>query len=127
FRDSRGPIPAFEWDSKIVTWRNLFLVLERLARIYEKLPWKPLRNLALHEARRWLLKHLQRSEGLGAIYPAMMNAVFALRALGYSHEDQISEGEVRHLADEEVRCSDVLIHQRKHCLIVYRDTATVCA
>ena len=125
FRDSRGPIPAFEWDSKIVTWRNLFLVLERLARIYEKLPWKPLRNLALHEARRWLLKHLQRSEGLGAIYPAMMNAVFALRALGYSLEDPITAREFSHLADFEIEESDTL--RLQPCLSPVWDTAIAMA
>ena len=38
----------------------------------------------MHQAKQWLLEHLERTEGLGAIYPAMVNSVFALRALGYS-------------------------------------------
>jgi len=32
-------------------------------------PWKPLRNRALRQAREWLLEHLERTEGLAAIYP----------------------------------------------------------
>jgi len=34
-----------------------------------------------------MLERFERSDGLGAIYPAMMNAIIALRCLGYSLDD----------------------------------------
>ena len=34
-----------------------------------------------------MLERLEMSDGLGAIYPAMLNAIIALRCLGYSEDD----------------------------------------
>ncbi len=89
FKDASGRIPAFEWDRHILSWRNFFLVLDRVFKLHEKLPWKPLRKRALGKAKAWLLEHLERTEGLGAIYPAMVNSVFALRAVGYGADDPL--------------------------------------
>jgi squalene-hopene/tetraprenyl-beta-curcumene cyclase len=48
---------------------------------------RPLRNVAMKMAEKWLLERFEMSDGLGAIYPAMMNAIIALRCLGYSNDD----------------------------------------
>ena len=48
---------------------------------------RPLRKLALKRAEKWMLERLEMTDGLGAIYPAMMNAILALRCLGYSEDD----------------------------------------
>ena len=48
-----------------------------------------MRQRALRQAREWMFEHLERSEGLAAIYPAMMNAIFALVALGHSPDDPL--------------------------------------
>jgi squalene-hopene/tetraprenyl-beta-curcumene cyclase len=121
FRDSSGCIPAFEWDRRIVSWRNFFLLLDRLFRLHEKLPWKPLRKRALRRAKDWLLEHLERTEGLGAIYPAMVNSVFALRALGYSADDPLTAREINHLAQFEIEDGDTLRVQP--CVSPVWDTA----
>ena len=63
FRDPRAPAPAFTWDAQIATWHNFFLALDQVAKLYERLPWKPLRRVALRRAQAWLLEHLGRSEG----------------------------------------------------------------
>ena len=34
-----------------------------------------------------MLARLEMTDGLGAIYPAMLNAILALRCLGYSEDD----------------------------------------
>jgi squalene-hopene/tetraprenyl-beta-curcumene cyclase len=47
---------------------------------------RPLRGLALRRAEKWLLERLEMSDGLGAIYPAMLNAIVALRCLGYPED-----------------------------------------
>jgi squalene-hopene/tetraprenyl-beta-curcumene cyclase len=87
FRDQADRHASFAWDARAVSWRNVFLALDGVARLYERLPWKPLRGAALAGARRWLLRHVERSDGLAAIYPAIMNATFALLALGYEPDD----------------------------------------
>src|SRR5271163_2629826 len=70
--------PSFKWDKSLITWRNVFLALERGLKLYERLPWKPFRKISLARARKWMLDRLERSEGLATIYPAMMNSIFAL-------------------------------------------------
>ena len=42
-----------------------------------------MRKRAIKKAEAWLLEHMQGDGGLGAIYPAMANSIFALTALGY--------------------------------------------
>ena len=71
----------------IFSWRNFFLVLDRMTHWFEAVHIRPLRKLALKRAEKWMLARLEMSDGLGAIYPAMMNAIIALRCLGYSEDD----------------------------------------
>jgi squalene-hopene/tetraprenyl-beta-curcumene cyclase len=76
-----------EWSNKLVSWRNFFLVLDRLTHWFEAVHIRPLRWLALKKAEQWMLERFEMSDGLGAIYPAMLNAIIALRCLGYSLDD----------------------------------------
>jgi squalene-hopene/tetraprenyl-beta-curcumene cyclase len=71
----------------IISWRNFFLFTDRLAHWSERVHIRPLRKMALKKAEKWMLDHFEKSDGLGAIYPAMLNAIVALRALGYSESD----------------------------------------
>ena len=76
------------WDSKHpISWRNFFLFWDRVAHLAERVHIRPLRKVALRRAEQWMLDHFERSDGLGAIYPAMLNAIVALRYLGYSQDD----------------------------------------
>jgi len=76
------------WDRKhTFSWRNLFLAVDRVMHWAEGVHIRPLRKMALKKAEKWMLDHFERSDGLGAIYPAMLNAVVALRYLGYSMDD----------------------------------------
>ena len=72
---------------KWISWRNFFLVLDRIMHAAEAVHIRPLRKLALKRAEKWMLERLEMTDGLGAIYPAMMNAILALRCLGYSEDD----------------------------------------
>ena len=36
---------------------------------------RPLRKVAIRKAEKWILERLEMSDGLGAIYPAMLNAI----------------------------------------------------
>lgn len=68
-------------------WRNFFLRCDRLLKLYDRLPVHPLRERAVKEAERWMTERMgEGSEGLAAIFPAMLNAMMALRALGYAED-----------------------------------------
>ncbi|MGH9604558.1 MAG: squalene--hopene cyclase [Terracidiphilus sp.] len=71
----------------LISWRNFFLVADRMTHWFEAVHIRPLRKLALKHAEKWLLERLEMTDGLGAIYPAMLNAIIALRCLGYSEDD----------------------------------------
>lgn len=75
------------WNKKIFSWRNFFLVLDRITHWAERIHVRPLRAIALKNAERWMLDHVEMTDGLGAIYPAMLNAIIALRCQGYSLDD----------------------------------------
>ena len=71
----------------LISWRNFFLILDRLMHWSEMVHLRPLRKHSLKRAEKWMLERLEMTDGLGAIYPAMLNAIVALRCLGYSEDD----------------------------------------
>lgn len=72
--------------AKPLSWRNFFIVVDRVLHGLEALRIRPFRKLALKRAERWMLDRLEMSDGLGAIYPGMLNALVALRCLGYPED-----------------------------------------
>jgi len=121
FATPHRTLPSFQFDRHLVTWRNLFLVLDRFMKLYERLPWRPLRSRALRQARLWMRQHLERSDGLGAIYPAMMNSIFALLAMGHGPDDPITAREIGQMARFEIEEGDTIRVQP--CLSPVWDTA----
>src|SRR5246500_5254583 len=88
FVDGRhGKHLHLKWAAKKISWRNFFLVLNRVVHFCERFHIRPLRYLALKRAERWMLERFEKSDGLGAIYPGILNSIIALRCLGYSTDD----------------------------------------
>lgn len=108
FKDISHKAAAFDWSKQLISWRNVFLAIDRGLKFYEKLPWKPLRRRALREAKAWMLAHMERSEGLAAIYPAMMNSIFALMALGHGPDDPLTAREIREFSRFEIEEDDTI-------------------
>jgi len=75
------------WSKKRISWRNFFLCLDRMVHWFEAVHIRPLRSLALRRAEKWMLERFEMSDGLGAIYPSIVNSAIALRCLGYSTDD----------------------------------------
>src|SRR5436190_6076267 len=74
-------------DPRFFAWRNFFLRADHGLKIISRLGWRPMRKRALEEAERWMLERIgEGSDGLAAVFPAMLNALIALRALGYSKD-----------------------------------------
>jgi squalene-hopene/tetraprenyl-beta-curcumene cyclase len=69
-------------------WRkNAFIVLDRLLKRTMHLIPKCITRRALEEAERWTRERMKGDGGIGAIYPAMANAVMALKTLGCGDND----------------------------------------
>ncbi len=73
-------------DPQRFTLRNFFLWMDRLHKFAERFARRglhPFRKPALKVAERWMLERFEGADGLAAIFPAMLNALIALHALGY--------------------------------------------
>ena len=64
-----------------------FLLLDRCARRIDPLIPKPMRRAATRRAESWVIERLNGEDGLGAIFPAMVNALEAFAVLGYPADD----------------------------------------
>jgi len=62
-----------------LTWRSV----DRLVRLYGKLPKVGLRRLALAEAERWVVRHQERDGSWAGIQPPWVYGLMALRARGH--------------------------------------------
>ncbi len=62
---------------------KMFVYADRLVKLWERKGLKHIRRAAIREAEHWVLDRTRYTEGLGAIYPAMMYTVMAFEALGY--------------------------------------------
>ena len=94
-------------DPERLTWRNLFLALDRLHKFAE---WfaengiHPFRKRALRKAEQWMIERFEGSDGLAAIFPAMLNSLIALKALGYPDDHPLvlrAEHELKKLEHED--------------------------
>ncbi|HWC58403.1 MAG TPA: squalene--hopene cyclase, partial [Verrucomicrobiae bacterium] len=76
-------------DPDRISFRNFFLWLDRLHKFAE---WfaehgiHPFRKQALRKAEQWMLERFEGSDGLAAIFPAMLNSLIALKVLGYADD-----------------------------------------
>jgi squalene-hopene/tetraprenyl-beta-curcumene cyclase len=92
--------------------RNGFLWLDRLHKFAEWVSRQglhPFRRRALRRAETWMLERFEGSDGLAAIFPAMLNALIALIALGYPDDHpQVVRAhheleKLMHITDDSVR------------------------
>jgi len=76
-------------DPDRLSLRNFFLWLDRLHKFAE---WfaehgiHPFRKTALKKCEQWMLERFEGSDGLAAIFPAMLNSLIALKVLGYADD-----------------------------------------
>jgi squalene-hopene/tetraprenyl-beta-curcumene cyclase len=117
---------ALRPDPQGFTWRNFFIWLDKLHKFAEWFAQNnvhPFRQRALKKAEQWMLERFEGSDGLAAIFPAMLNALIALKALGYpdDHPEVIrAERELKRLEHE--TAEDVRIEP---CFSPVWDTAIV--
>ncbi|HVN88031.1 MAG TPA: squalene--hopene cyclase [Candidatus Binatia bacterium] len=112
--------PSREW----LTWRNLFLALDRVLKFIGGSPWKPLRRRALQAAEQWILSHQDTNGGWGGIQPAMVNSVMALRVLGYGDDHPAVANGIRAIDEFLIEHDGHLFLQP--CVSPTWDTALAC-
>lgn len=67
--------------------KNAFILLDRLLkRVDSRMP-RNAREEAIRRAERWTRDRMKGEGGIGGIFPAMANAVMALKVLGYGPDD----------------------------------------
>ncbi|HEY6837106.1 MAG TPA: squalene--hopene cyclase, partial [Geobacteraceae bacterium] len=85
----RPPRPidyTFTKEDGICTWKNFFIGVDHMLKVYEKSPIRPFKNKALAAAEKWVLEHQEPTGDWGGIQPAMLNSVLALHCLGYAND-----------------------------------------
>ena len=102
-------------------WRTFFNVLDVVLKAIEAIPVKPFRHRALKKATQWVVDHLDKSDGLGAIFPPIINTVFAFRALGRPADDPVIQSQLRALEGLEIEENGTL--RLQPCFSAVWDTA----
>jgi len=90
---------------------NLFVQADKLFKRWERKGVQAIRNKAIKAAEHWMLDRLQYTEGLGAIYPAMMYAIMAMDALGYERDHPDLELAIKQFDDLILEGEESLIFQ----------------
>ena len=66
---------------------RVFLLADRAGRMIDPFIPRTMRERATRRAEEWMLERLNGEDGLGAIFPAMVNALEAMTILGYPNDD----------------------------------------
>ncbi len=87
-------------DERFFSWRNFFLTMDDVFKFLRPLGIQPVRRRALEEAERWMVERIgEGSDGLATVFPAMLNSLIALRALGYSTQNPVYQKAVKDFAE----------------------------
>ncbi len=124
----KGPSKAdwFHGGSQNRTFlRTLFLMGDAVLKFLEKKNISEIRTRSIQKAEAWIQKRHFKTDGLGAIYPAMANSIIAMHVLGYDKEDNPALG--KSIQDFE----DLVIEESDHlrvqpCVSPVWDTALAC-
>ena len=107
--NTRRAVPQFSRASLLHHgWSAFFQTLDRIHKRMERWNLMPLRGLALKRAEDWILPRLEKSDGLGAIFPPIVNTIMALRCLGYAEDHPTIQAQVRELEKLEIEEGDTL-------------------
>jgi squalene-hopene/tetraprenyl-beta-curcumene cyclase len=119
----RAPLVAADPDRSLRerAWRRVFTAIDRGLKLAEGLSLTPLRAQALAAAERWILERLPGSDGLGAIFPPIVNTILAFKCLGYGPDDPRVIGQLHEL--EKLAIEDDETLRLQPCFSAVWDTA----
>ncbi len=79
----------FTRDRGLPGWRTAFLALDRVLRVAERVPLKPLRKRALRACEEWIVDHQEADGSWGGIQPPWVYSLIALKCLGYRNDHPV--------------------------------------
>ena len=103
------------------SWTSFFLWWDRGLKMAEGRGPHWIRLWALRLAERWILERLEDSDGLGAIFPGIINTIMAMKCLGYSDHDPRLVKQMKILEDLEMVRGDAI--EMQPCLSPIWDTS----
>jgi len=120
----RPPRPTdytFTKEDGILTWKNFFIGIDHMLKVYEGNPIRPFKKKGMAMAEKWVLDHQETTGDWGGIQPAMLNAVLSLHCLGYANDHPAIKKGLEALANFCIEDDDVLVLQS--CISPVWDTA----
>ena len=77
------------WKGEASLLENLFVILDRILKLYAwiRFPWP--RNFALRQAEKWILEHQEDSGDWAGIQPPMVNSLMALSTPGIRQDHDV--------------------------------------
>ena len=121
----RDPTPAdlsFGRSASLLSWRNLFLGLDRTLAMLGRVPWRPMRRRAVARAIEWVLRHEDATGQWAGVQPATVCSLLALHAIGFAGDHPTMVRGLQGLDDLLVQRGDQLACQP--CVMPVLDTAT---
>lgn len=106
---------------KFFCWRNFFLTIDHGLHFCERHKLLPWRKQALKACETWMVQRFRKSGGLGAIFPPIVNALMAMRCLGYPDTHPEVLGQWREIEAFEIEEGDTL--RLQPCVSPVWDTA----
>ncbi|MDX2226151.1 MAG: squalene--hopene cyclase [Verrucomicrobiae bacterium] len=85
-------------SKELFSYRNMFLAVDAGIKFFDALPWKPFRKKALQLCEEWMVERVNHADGIGAIFPCIVNSLFAMKALGYGPDHPLMVKTKRDLA-----------------------------
>lgn len=110
-----------KWSKRKLSWRNFFLSIDRCLHHLEERKILPWRKRALKACESWMLRRFAKSGGLGAIFPPIVNALMAMRCLGYADDHPAVQSQIRELEAFEIYEGETL--RLQPCVSPIWDTA----
>ncbi len=114
---------TFTKEDGILTWKNFFIGVDHLLKVYEASPIRIFKQKATKKAERWILEHQEKTGDWGGIQPAMLNSILALHCLGYANDHPLVVKGLEALANFCIEDDDSLMLQS--CISPVWDTALV--
>ena len=114
--------PARGW----INWSKFFQRVDRVIKFIETLGVKPLRRRSIRLCEQWILQRLEKSDGLGAIFPPIVWTLIGLRCLGYRDDSPVivsQFAELEKLVIRDVNANGVAKVRLQPCLSPVWDTA----
>ncbi len=89
-------------------WKSFFSTTDATLKLVERRGWSPSREKALKACEQWMIEHFEKSDGIGAIFPPIINSIIALRCLGYDNDHPLTASQIRELEKLEIQEGDTL-------------------